>query len=332
MTIDGREDLFHYTYLNAHGYLEKFREKLGMPNLTIPMLAAALKEYKNRTRLMGFITKNKQGKPCLYLKSVLNRILGITDDGHTITDPKANGELDYLRRIFDEWDMKSAEKQENSKKLEKEIPSYENDEEDMQKVSDKMIYNDNYGEISEAKKKTVKNDKGEVVPDKCDKCGGEVVVQIHGEPVYVCKKCGKYFGTMPFNMNEKKLKRKHPKKVYISESQLGIIKKAIMESYFVESEKVRIVKDFLDKNFVKGAIPAIGEDGYGKAIKIVGMKIPYSDTPKNMSASQLFYLLQDKFSKIYNDPKQRDNFLKKVMTDWYENRITKDGLLSRNNY
>ena len=48
----------------------------------------------------------------------------------------------------------------------------------------------------------VKNDKGEEVPKKCD-CGGEVALQIHGEPVYVCKKCGKYFGTMPCNLNEK---------------------------------------------------------------------------------------------------------------------------------
>ena len=52
-----------------------------------------------------------------------------------------------------------------------------------------------YGMVNE---KTVKNDKGEKVPEKCDKCGGDVVLQIHGEPVYVCKKCGKYFGTMPF--------------------------------------------------------------------------------------------------------------------------------------
>ena len=50
--------------------------------------------------------------------------------------------------------------------------------------------------------KTVKNDKGEIVPEKCDKCGGDVVVQIHGEPVYLCKKCGKYFGTMPCNLKE----------------------------------------------------------------------------------------------------------------------------------
>lgn len=46
-------------------------------------------------------------------------------------------------------------------------------------------------------KKIVKNDEGKVVPKKCE-CGGDVVVQIHGEPVYVCKKCGKYFGTVPF--------------------------------------------------------------------------------------------------------------------------------------
>ena len=60
------------------------------------------------------------------------------------------------------------------------------------------------GELNESKKrkKQVKNDKGELVPETCDKCGGKVVVQIHGEPVYVCKECGKYFGTMPCTINE----------------------------------------------------------------------------------------------------------------------------------
>ena len=55
---------------------------------------------------------------------------------------------------------------------------------------------------SKKRKKQVKNDKGELVPETCDKCGGEVVCQIHGEPVYVCKDCGKYFGTMPFTLKE----------------------------------------------------------------------------------------------------------------------------------
>ena len=60
------------------------------------------------------------------------------------------------------------------------------------------------GELNESKKrkKQVKNDEGKLVPETCDKCGGKVVCQIHGEPVYVCKDCGKYFGTMPCNLNE----------------------------------------------------------------------------------------------------------------------------------
>lgn len=56
-----------------------------------------------------------------------------------------------------------------------------------------------YAAVVESRKKVIKNDEGKVVPEKCDKCGEDVVLQIHGEPVYVCKKCGKYFGTMPFS-------------------------------------------------------------------------------------------------------------------------------------
>ena len=54
-----------------------------------------------------------------------------------------------------------------------------------------------YKQVNESKR-LVKNDKGEIVPEKCDKCGGDVCIKIQGEPVYVCKECGKYFGTMPF--------------------------------------------------------------------------------------------------------------------------------------
>lgn len=43
------------------------------------------------------------------------------------------------------------------------------------------------------------NDEGEEVPNKCSKCGGKVGLYIKdGEPVFLCSKCGKYFGTRPF--------------------------------------------------------------------------------------------------------------------------------------
>lgn len=55
----------------------------------------------------------------------------------------------------------------------------------------------------ESDKKRV-NDKGEIVPDKCTKCDSPIEIYLKGEPVYLCsnKKCGKYYGTVPCNINE----------------------------------------------------------------------------------------------------------------------------------
>lgn len=64
-----------------------------------------------------------------------------------------------------------------------------------------------YGVMFEGKKKVIKNDKGEIVPEFCPKCGSKVGLYIQGEPVYLCsnEKCREYFGTMPFpkNLNER---------------------------------------------------------------------------------------------------------------------------------
>ena len=70
-------------------------------------------------------------------------------------------------------------------------------------TSEELI-SDSIGEslnLEEKKNKTRKNDEGKTVPEKCDKCGSKVGVFIQGEPIFKCtnKKCGKYFGTLPFN-------------------------------------------------------------------------------------------------------------------------------------
>ena len=269
MKTNGREDLFNYTYLNANGYLNKFRNALNLPNLQLSTLAAILKTFKDKCRLAGFIGPNREGKMCLYYKKTLNAILGMTDDGHFVIKPEQNSNLQMLRKILDRWD-----EEEVMRSTAKEIPFDDpNDETDMQKASDKLIHDDNY-------------------------------------------------------LEEKKMKGK---KIYITESQFDSLKKMLSEQYFVEPEKVGIVKKYLDDNFVRGGLPAIGEDGYPKTIGVVGMKFKDGTVAKNMTATQLFYLLQDKFNKIYEDPKQRDAFLKKIVVDWYYKRIN-NGLLSKNNY
>ena len=130
-------------------------------------------------------------------------------------------------------------------------------------------------------------------------------------------------------LQENKMKSK--KRITITESQYNELKQKLNEQHFVEPEKVKIVVKFLDDNFVRGSIPAMGEDGYPKMIGVVGLKFKDGNVAKNMTSTQLFYMLQDKFNKIYEDPKQRDSFLKKIVVDWYYKRI-KDGLLSKNNY
>ena len=53
------------------------------------------------------------------------------------------------------------------------------------------------------KKKKIMNDEGKEVPEKCPKCGGDIGLFIQGEPVYLCKNCKKYFGTVKFPSKKK---------------------------------------------------------------------------------------------------------------------------------
>ena len=64
--------------------------------------------------------------------------------------------------------------------------------------------NAGYGTMFEGKKKIVKNDEGDIVPETCPECGSKVGLYIQGEPVYLCsnKKCNKYFGTRKFKIDE----------------------------------------------------------------------------------------------------------------------------------
>lgn len=101
---------------------------------------------------------------------------------------------------------------------------------------------------------------------------------------------------------------------------------------FIEPEKVKIVKRYLDNNFKRAKMPIVGEDGYPKMMELVGMIGADGNICKNMTAQQLFYLLQDKFQHIYSDRDKRDKFLKQIIKDWYNNRISKEGLLSVNKY
>ena len=112
-------------------------------------------------------------------------------------------------------------------------------------------------------------------------------------------------------------------KKYVRENK----KDKINENYI---NKVSVVKKFLDNTFVKADMSTINDEGLPQKKPIVGMKDNNGNVVKNLSPQQLFYLIQNKFKHIYLDKEKRDKFLKQIIIDWYNNKISKEGLLSIN--
>lgn len=100
--------------------------------------------------------------------------------------------------------------------------------------------------------------------------------------------------------------------------------------YTINPDKVKIVKNFLDKNFKKGNYDDIGPDGMPRRTRIVAMIAPTGDVLKNMWQEDLLDLLIDRFKNMFLDHTERELFLKQVMKDWFDNKIGVFGNLSVN--
>ena len=100
--------------------------------------------------------------------------------------------------------------------------------------------------------------------------------------------------------------------------------------YCIDPEKVLLVKRFLDKGFKRGEIEKVGANGLPKKVRIVGMMASNGDILKNMYTDQLHDLLIDHFQNMFSDHYERSLFMKKVMDDWFDNKIGVHGTLSTN--
>ena len=117
------------------------------------------------------------------------------------------------------------------------------------------------------------------------------------------------------------------KKIVLTENKLNTVRREIIEESFCD--KVVLVKKFLDGNFMRGSIEKTADDG---TMKRTGIFIQLDDkhmpTKSMMSATSVFDMIQDKFKKILPNKNKRNKFLIRLIKDWYNNKITKDGVLS----
>lgn len=147
------QNLYNYTYLNANGYLDKFRTALERPDLDRALLTKLLQTFNHDYKLVRFIVPDVKGNMALYYKDTLNNILGIDRTGIQVTNPKSNPYLNILKNYLDRWDYGDFEPEHRG-----EAEDYTDmPEADMDTVSKQLI---DYQNVSEAKDSRIYNKMG----------------------------------------------------------------------------------------------------------------------------------------------------------------------------
>ena len=117
------------------------------------------------------------------------------------------------------------------------------------------------------------------------------------------------------------------KTLILNENKLNTLKDNIIEES--SCDKVLQVKKFLVGNFLRGTIEKAGDDGTMKSTGIfIQLNDKHMPTQSRLAADGVFDMIQDKFKNILSDKTQRNKFLIRLIKDWYNNKITKDGTLS----
>ena len=89
-------------------------------------------------------------------------------------------------------------------------------------------------------------------------------------------------------------------------------------------------QNFLIKNFIRAKYTGEDDNGILRNYPIV-VQMDENGQPskKSLTDQQLFYLLQNKFKTILPKEQGRDKFIIQVLKDWYSQKITKHGTLTK---
>lgn len=119
------------------------------------------------------------------------------------------------------------------------------------------------------------------------------------------------------------------KVIIINENKEHLIEEAMLEEMFGGwGEKVKAIKDYLDKNFSRASATIFGKDGRPKIQQVVAWLDDYKQIVKTLTDVQLFYIIQDQFKNILPNKEERDKFIIQVLKDWYNHKISKNYSLS----
>ena len=124
---------------------------------------------------------------------------------------------------------------------------------------------------------------------------------------------------------EKELIKKLNEEIY----QMPVDKK-MNKPYTINPDKVLVVKKFLDGNFQKGNAEFIGNNGRLVKVRMIGIPDSSGESLRDLTPDNLVDLLIDRFKNMFLDQKERELFMKQVVNDWINDKITVNGILTVN--
>lgn len=107
--------------------------------------------------------------------------------------------------------------------------------------------------------------------------------------------------------------------------------------YPVEPGKVLIVKEFLDKHYARSYYTHTNDAGDIVNQTVVMPKDPNGkifgkDAKDSVSLKDVFLRLEEEYKTMFSSKVQRTKFLRQVIKDWLNDKISSQGMLSVNSY
>ena len=89
------------------------------------------------------------------------------------------------------------------------------------------------------------------------------------------------------------------------------------------------IKDLLDSNYARGTKTDINK-GRANSSVVIGVKGNNGDIIGNITPKELYYIVEDEIKRYAHKGDKREEFIKQIITDWYNNKIDGSGNLSKN--
>ena len=120
------------------------------------------------------------------------------------------------------------------------------------------------------------------------------------------------------------------KTIKINESAERKIVELLMSESMGYASKVAILKQYLDKHFIKADIEQLNKEGdLEKQPLVIMLDSKMQPTENRMTLEQLYYKLQYKYQNIISNKEERNKFIWNTINDWFYNKITKNNNLSK---